>query len=186
MDLCDICRKEPAKVQITGQGCYCLDCYNKATLKEMGIKDTYDYPRHMSVVEPDGEIYSFNVEHIINGDVVTWEATEVDGNYCFRQYSNIYDNGAEVAQGFFRKIVKGVCTKSLSSEKQWVSNLAHKDGISYSVKDKGVIQIIEDEERDNDLGFVVDGIKFTPEEFGRLFGAYIGWDIHFEMRDGIE
>ena len=62
------------------------------------------------------------------------------------------------------------------------SNLLTKDGITYSIKDKGVIRITEDDEV-NEISFIVDGMVFTSEEFCQLFGGYNGFDIHFQIHD---
>ena len=58
-----------------------------------------------------------------------------------------------------------------------------KDGHTYSIGDKGVIHIIEDEDNGYAPAFVIDGIKFTPDEFARLFGSWPGFDIHFQIHD---
>ena len=79
--LCDICKKEPARIQITGKGRYCLNCHNEMVLKEYGLEDTFDYPETMTVIEPDGAIHIFKVEHIILGAIVSWDAYEQGGNY---------------------------------------------------------------------------------------------------------
>ncbi len=64
-------------------------------------------------METNGEIHIFDIEHVILGALVSWEASEVGGNYSFRECSDIDEDGATVAQRFFKKIVKGVSTKTL-------------------------------------------------------------------------
>ena len=181
MDLCDICKRKPAKIHVEGEGDFCLDCYNAEILERIGKEDTFDYPRQITVMEPGGAVHTFDIEHVILGTLVSWEATEIAGNYSFRECSDIDENGAEVAERFLKKIVKGVCTKSLAIEDNRASNLVHKDGKTYRIKDKGVINIIEDEDNNFQPAFVVDGIKFTMEEFAELFGANIGFNIHFQQ-----
>ena len=46
-----------------------------------------------------------------------------------------------------------------------------------------MIHIVEDEDNGYEPAFVIDGMKFSPEEFVRLFGAYPGFDIHFQIHD---
>ncbi|MEE3495838.1 MAG: hypothetical protein VZR06_11795 [Butyrivibrio sp.] len=46
--------------------------------------------------------------------------------------------------------------------------LLMKDGHIYSIGDNGVIHIIEDEDIGYAPAFVIDGIKFMPEEYARL------------------
>ncbi len=54
--------------------------------------------------------------------------------------------------------------------------------MTYSIGDKGFIQIAEDDSEGGPF-YIVDGIKFTGEEFSRLFGGYMGFDIHFQIHD---
>lgn len=183
MKLCDVCKSAPAKILITGEGDYCLDCYNAKILSRFGKEDTFEYPRRITIMEPNGEIHTFDIEHTILGTLVSWDAIEVGGNYSFRECSDIDENGAVVAQRFFKKIAKGVSMKSLQIDDMPASNLLHKDGRTYSIGDKGMINIIEDEENGYETAFVIDGIKFTPEEFVRLFGGYRGFNIHFQIHD---
>lgn len=182
MDICDICKKRPVKIHVEGEGDFCLDCYNKAFLEKIGVEDTYDYPRQMSVIEPGGKMHTFNIEHVILGTLVSWDAYEVGGEYHFRECSDIDENGTVVAQRFFKKIVKGVCTKSLKIRDYPAANLLNKDGVTYSIGDKGFIQISEDDSEGAPF-FIIDGVKFTGEEFCQLFGACIGFDIHFQIHD---
>ena len=111
--LCDICKKEQARIQITGEGRYCLNCHNEMILKKYGMENTFDYPETMAVMEPDGKMHTFKVEHVILGAIVSWDAYEQGGDYHFREISDIDANGTATAKKFFRKIVDGVCTKSL-------------------------------------------------------------------------
>lgn len=152
--------KNKAIISITGRGQYCYDCHNKMVMDDYGMPDTFNYAKTMSVMEPSGEVHTFEVNHIILGDIVSWEAVEKQGGYRFNDISDIEDNGVEVAKRFFKKIVDGVCTKTL-------------DG--YSLKEKGVIILSEDEEDDFSPVFVIDGKKYAPNDFARLTQGYNGF-----------
>ena len=181
--VCDICKEKPIRVHLTGQGDYCLDCYNSLILSRYGIEDTFDYPETMSVMEPSGTLHTFQIEHMVLGDRVSWDANEVDGNYHFRDISDADMNGAVVAQKFFRKIVNGVCTKSLYETKFPAENLVHRDRKYIGLREKGTINIIEDEDRGYAVGFEIDGKKFTGEELERLLGPYSGFTIQYKIQD---
>lgn len=56
------------------------------------MPDTFKYARTMSVMEPTGELYTFEVNHIILGDIVSWEAIEQQGGYEFKGISDMEDN----------------------------------------------------------------------------------------------
>ena len=175
-DTCEICKKNPAKIRI-GNHSYCFDCYNKMALRDVGIDDSFTYAKNMSVIEPGGKMHTFEIEHVVLGGIVSWEANEKDGEYQFRLISNIEEDGAATAQKLFRKIVEGVCTKTLEEHKgEWST--------SYFLKSKGNITIIEDEDRDFDIAFEIGGKKFTPEEFAELVSGYIGFNMQYQIRDG--
>lgn len=177
-DTCEICKKNPAKISI-GNHSYCFDCHNKMALHDMGIDDNFTYAKNMSVIEPNGKIHTFEIEHVVLGGIVSWEANEKDGEYQFRLISQTGEDGADTAQKLFRKIVEGVCTKTLEEHKgEWST--------SYFLKSKGNISIIEDEDRDYDTAFVIDGKKFTPEEFAELIKGYVSFQMQYQIKDGSE
>ena len=182
--ICDICQKEPVRVHIKGQGKYCLKCYNSMALERIGVDDTFHYPDTMAVMEPNGRCHTFHIEHMIMGDTVSWDAFEQSGEYHFREISDIEANGAAVAQKFFRKIVEGVCTKSLCEDDHRADNLLYRDGKYLSLRDKGTINIIEDEERGYRVGFEIDGIRFSGEDLEKLLGAFPGFSMRYQIQDG--
>ena len=65
MKLCDVCKSAPAKILITGEGDYCIDCYNAKILRRFGKEDTFEYPRRITIMDPNGEIHTFDIEHCI-------------------------------------------------------------------------------------------------------------------------
>ena len=82
----------------------------------------------MAVREPNGNLHIFRIEHMIMGDTVCWDAFGQNSIYHFREISDIESNGAATAQRFFRKIVEGVCTKSLCEFEHRADNLLYRDG----------------------------------------------------------
>ena len=85
---------------------------------------------------------------------------------------------------FFRKIVEGVCTKSLCEDDHRADNLLYRDGKYLSLRDKGTINIIEDEERGYRVGFEIDGIRFSGEDLEKLLGAFPGFSMRYQIQDG--
>ena len=168
---------------MTGQGEYCLDCYNRLILEKYGIDDTFDYPETMTVMELSGIMRTFHVEHMVLGYRVCWDAYEEDGDYHFRDISDADENGAEAAKRFFRKIVGGVCTKTLCESEIPAGNLLSRDGKTLSLRNKGTINIIEDKDRGCAVVFEIDGQKFTGEDLGFLLGAYPGFSLQYQIQD---
>lgn len=183
--LCDVCKKQMAKIQITGQGKYCLDCHNDIILKKFGIEDTFQYAPTMAVMEPSGAMHTFRVEHVILGRIVSWDAYEIDGEYHFKEISDIENNGAAVARKFFQKIVEGVCTKTID-EVGYPSLTSEIERTSTEIKDKGTIFISEDEDIYGRASFVIDGKKYSGEELAELFSAYPGFMLHYQIHDASE
>lgn len=181
--ICDICKKEPVRIHIKGQGNFCLKCYNTMILERIGVDDTFHYPDTMAVREPNGSLHTFHIEHMIMGDTVCWDAFEQNGIYYFKEISDIGSNGTESAQRFFRKIVEGVCTKSLCEFEQRADNLLQRDGKYISLRDKGTINIIEDEDRGYQIGFEIDGIKFCGEDLEKLLGGFQGLSLRYQIQD---
>lgn len=181
--ICDICKKEPVRIHIKGQGNFCLKCYNTMILERIGVDDTFHYPDTMAVREPNGSLHTFHIEHMIMGDTVCWDAFEQNGIYHFKEISDIGSNGTESAQRFFRKIVEGVCTKSLCEFEQRADNLLQRDGKYISLRDKGTINIIEDEDRGYQIGFEIDGIKFCGEDLEKLLGGFQGLSLRYQIQD---
>ena len=167
--ICDICKKEPVRIHIEGQGNYCLN--------------TFQYPDTMAVREPNGNLHIFRIEHMIMGDTVCWDAFGQNSIYHFREISDIESNGAATAQRFFRKIVEGVCTKSLCEFEHRADNLLYRDGKYISLRDKGTINIIEDEDRGYRVGFEIDGIKFSGEDLEKLLGGFSGFSLQYQIHD---
>ena len=53
-----------------------------------------------------------------------------------------------------------------------------------SLRDKGTINIIEDEERGYRVGFKIDGIRFSGEDLEKLLGAFPGFSMRYQIQDG--
>lgn len=174
-NLCEVCKKNPAKIQI-GDHSYCFDCHNRLALQEMGIDKDFVHAKNISVIEPGGKMHSFEIEHVVLGSIVNWEANEIDGEYCFRLISAVDEDGTAAAQKLFRKIVDGVCSKTLEEH-------ISKWGSSFSLKSKGNIHITEDENNNWATAFEIDGKMFSPEEFADLARGYNGFNIQYQIRD---
>ena len=185
--LCDRCGKNPPIIHITGEGSYCADCNNQMMLEMFGKDNTFHYAKNIIISETDGKMHSFRIQHLILGGIVTWEAQEVGGNYHFEDVSDLNDNGRDVAQRFFRKIMNGVLYKSIEKEVSPASNLLSRDGLCYSLKEHGNISIEEDPESGYEsIRFRIDDEFFTPEEAARMLGAYVGWNMKYQIESTSE
>ena len=183
--ICDICRKKPATVQISGEGQYCLDCYNEKMLNAYGVENTFDYPKSMTVIEPNGAMHTFQIEHMVLGPLVSWDAIEQGGHYHFKESSNVEANGSATAQMFFRKIVDGVCTKSLEEVPHRIDNILFRNDKYIQLRDKGSINIVEDEADSERVLFEIDGERFRGEDLEKLFGGRQGFVIRYDVQDGV-
>ena len=110
--ICDICKKEPARVHIKGQGKYCLKCYNSMALERIGADDTFHYPDTMAVMEPNGRCHTFHIEHMIMGDTVCWDAIEQNGGYHFREILILRQIVQRLRRNSSEKLLKGSIQKA--------------------------------------------------------------------------
>ena len=95
-------------------------------LEMFGKDNTFHYAKNIIISETDGKMHSFRIQHLILGNIVTWEAQEVGGNYYFQDVSDLNENGSDVAQRFFQKIINGVQYKSIEKKVSPASNLLHR------------------------------------------------------------
>ena len=185
--LCDRCGKNPPVIHITGEGSYCADCNNQLMLEMFGKDNTFHYAKNIIISETDGKMHSFRIQHLILGGIVSWEAQEVGGNYHFEDVSDLNDNGSDIAQRFFRKIMNGVLYKSIEKEVSPASNLLSRGGLCYSLKEHGNISIEEDPESGYEsIRFRIDDEFFTPEEAARMLSSYVGWNMKYQIESTSE
>lgn len=185
--LCDRCGKNPPVIQIVGEGSYCADCNNQMMLEKFGKNNTFHYAKNIIISEADGKMHSFRIQHLILGNIVSWEAQEVDGNYYFEDISSLNDNGSDIAKRFFRKIMNGVLYKSIEKEVSLDSNLPGRDGLCYLLKRQGNVSIEEDPDRGYEfIRFRIDDEYFTPEEAAHMLEAYVGWNIKYQIESASE
>lgn len=168
-DLCDKCKRNKAIINIIGVGNFCRECHNAKMINLYGGGNTFDYPKKILVSDAFDEKHIMNIEHIILGDMVTWEAREEGGDYYFKDYTPIYIPGDAAAQSFVEKVVDGICTKTVNR---------YQHGLQ--IKNKGNVLIEQD---DNEVYFVVDGIRYTPQQFASLFRGYEGFNMQFRICD---
>ena len=172
-DLCCICNKNIPYIHIEGEGDFCRECHNERMINKFGVSNDFSYSNTIVVREASGTFHTFNVAHIILGSIVSWEANEVGGEYRFRHISDIRNNGAVVAQEFFRKIAEGVNCKTV--------NLS--DYTLPSINDKGNIQVSCSDSCNPEVQFIVDGKKYTPNELASLFAGYEEFNIQYRISD---
>ena len=183
--LCDVCKKQVAKIQIAGQGKFCLNCHNNIILKKFGVDNTFHYAPIMAVLEPSGEMHTFRVEHVVLGSIVSWDAYEIDGDYHFKEISGIESNGVVAARKFFQKIVEGVSTKTFD-EVCWNDSTPGRERIFGGIKDKGTIFISEEEDPNGRATFVIDGKRYSGDELAELFSSYSGSMLQYQIHDASE
>ena len=181
--LCDICKQRKPVITIHGEGQFCAACHNKRMLDMFELGEDAVHAEHLSIVETNGKMHTFHVQHLIFGELVVWEANEIPEGYRIQQNFHITENLQGQVKDFYQRILDTVQTKSLEKQesKHHISNLLYRNGKYYSLRDKGNIQIETDE--DDTIGFVVDGEKFSAAEFAKLLGAVPGFTMQYQIHD---
>jgi hypothetical protein len=183
--ICDCCNKEQAVIYIAGEGHFCLKCNNDIMLRRYNVQNDFGYQETIFIYEKEGNLRQFKLHHMILGGIVSWEANEIGGSYQIKDVSYLGDNTAAVISRFNKKIIETIQNKTINKQTdQMFSNLLIRDKTCYSMKEKGNIVIREDEY--GNVYFVIDGEEFSPNEFAKMLGGYIGFSMQYQIHDAID
>lgn len=180
--LCENCHRREAVISIKGEGNFCLECSNQRMLRRCGCRDDFHYARTICVREGSGKLHPFHLQHVIIGNLVSWEAQETGGGYFVHSLSALGDSTREVVRRFQKKITDTVLNKTLvrvGDEDREDSVLRH--GGRYALRRKGNIGI--ESAADGSVFFVIDGERFTPQEFARLVRPMEGMNMQFQFHN---
>ncbi len=180
---CVKCGAEKTMVTLNGEN-YCAHCYNLIELGRHGIKEDFTHPELMMVSEADGTMHSFTVSHLVYDNVVHWYADEIGGGLHAEHVSFIRAETKKMLDSFYKKLKQTVLTKSVDKRpagKDFISDELYRDDKYYSLKDRGTIQICMLDEYS--IGFMVDGEKFTPDEFALMCGSFANWNMLYQMHE---
>lgn len=192
---CVVCGK-PARVNL-GSTAYCLDCYNRITdyLAEVETPTNDNYS--ILALDPDGRTVEFVVERFAFGARSMWTAVEQVADddprrawgYEGRRVSVAVDarrmTQDEALDALMVKVQRMVGHASMrgtriAAGEIW-STSARREGQVLSANETGVARVESDE--DGERSFVVDGQRFTPQQFADLVSCFEGFDLYWQVRD---
>lgn len=166
-------------------GDFCLDCHNQIMAKQLGIAAVDPCEMVVTLKDPLGKDYTFEITLLLLPRCAVWRAFEIDGGYEFEISSKPEDNQAIAYQRLIQKIVKGLTKKTLVryAEHQQFNNAIHMTDGQYGLNSVGTSRIELDQESEELACLVIDGQVVSIEAFGQALTTYEGATLDFQIRD---
>ena len=152
-NLCEICHKNVATITRDGKP-ICEKCNNKLINENV----TFVCPEKVSVTINKRQMV-FNLSMVMLPNIVLWTANSVKDDYEVRMYSKLDSDLEREYEDFIKKIKDEIGFKSLDGR---------------YLKSRGNIEVTYD-------GFIIDGIKFRPEELHRLLSSHEGYVLEYKL-----
>lgn len=191
---CAICGK-PARVFL-GSTSYCQDCYNRLADYLAGVETPTNDSYQILALDPDGHTVEFSVERYSFGTRSIWTAVEQvpaddprrEWGYAGRSVSIAVDaTRVSQDQAFDALMVKAQHMVSHASMRTAPISLndpnpttARRPGRALYANETGVARIEASD--DGQKSVVVDGQRFTPEQFVDLLSCWDGFDLYWQVR----
>ncbi len=177
-DNCEKCGIAEATVHVTYldgiEQHLCVDCDNENSSELLGIENYTDFPREFRATDADGVLHTFEIAKRVHPTGILWEANE-DQGYKFALYAEFKDEPAESIKILIDKIDRGVSKKYIVEH-----NVCGRK--AYYFKENKVAGRIEYDSECEELPMVViDGKRYTWENFGRMLLGNEGWNFKMEI-----
>ena len=192
---CVICGK-PARVNV-GASAYCLDCYNHLTDYLVGVESPTNDSYSVLALDPEGRTVEFAVERYSFGFTSVWTAVEQvpaddprkEWGYVGRSVSVAVDarltSQEEALDALMVKAQRLVGHASMRTRPlalgEASQTTAQAAGKAFYANETGVARIESDEHGEKSV--VVDGQRFTPQQFVDLLSCFEGFDLYWQIRD---
>lgn len=190
---CRVCGNQAPRVFISGDP-YCLSCYNELVERVMGAPRVTNDQSTIAVFGAGGEMLQFAVERLASPLGAEWTAREVVGEDDPRRehgyegvevstFADPMGNQDEALAELWEKAQQAVARPSTHTP-EWqggyISNGAHFGDEVRFANESGWGRISDDEDG---RYIVVDGQRYTGEQFIELVGVYVGFDLRWEIVD---
>lgn len=162
---CDKCGEREARIFIEGAGKFCLDCHNEMLASRMGIKLHTDYAKHVSIIDSEETMRTFEIRHMLMPLYSQWEAVEVGGD---AKFAVMVDTAEDQERGLVKlqaKMLLGLGCRSIGKE---------------GLRTVGTGRIMVDKDTP---GLVIDGKWLSFEDFGHLAAKYEGFILEYQFKD---
>jgi hypothetical protein len=162
----------------------CRDCYNEFAANMLGIEDYKDFEKEATFIDCDGIEHRFQIGKMINPTGICWEAVEFIGEnkigYSFEVHQDFEEDSNDALERLYKKIKKGLSKKFIRKEVVQGQELI-------SIKENVVEGRIEwDDRYDRMPKFIIDGLEYSLEEFGRILMSCEGWNFRLEIIEPTE
>ena len=192
---CMVCGK-PARVHM-GSSVYCLDCYNRLTDYLAGVETPTNDNYNILALDPEGRTVEFAVERFAFGPNSVWTAVEqVDADDPRREWGYegrsvsiaadarimSQDDALDALMVKVQHLVGHASMRGtpIASGQIWETAARRKGQVLYA-NETGVARIESDV--DGQKSVVIDGQRFSPEQFLDLLSCFEGFDLYWQMRD---
>ena len=192
---CMVCGK-PARVHM-GSSVYCLDCYNRLTDYLAGVETPTNDNYNILALDPEGRSVEFAVERFAFGTRSVWTAVEqVDADDPRREWGYegrsvsiaadarimSQDDALDALMVKVQHLVGHASMRGtpIASGQIWETSARRKGQVLYA-NETGVARIESDV--DGQKSVVIDGQRFSPEQFLDLLSCFEGFDLYWQMRD---
>lgn len=192
---CMVCGK-PARVHM-GSSVYCLDCYNRLTDYLAGVETPTNDNYNILALGPEGRTVEFAVERFAFGPNSVWTAVEqVDADDPRREWGYegrsvsiaadarimSQDDALDALMVKVQHLVGHASMRGtpIVSGQIWETSARRKGQVLYA-NETGVARIESDV--DGQKSVVIDGQRFSPEQFLDLLSCFEGFDLYWQVRD---
>lgn len=191
---CAVCGK-PARVFL-GSTSYCQDCYNRLADYLAGVQSPSNDSYQILALDPAGHTVEFSLERYSFGTRSVWTAVEQvsaddprrEWGYVGRSVSIAVDASRvsqdEAYDALMVKVQHMVDHASMRTAPLSLGDAetttARRPGRALYANETGVARVEVDE--DGEKSVVVDGQRFTPEQFVDLLSCWDGFDVYWQVR----
>ena len=191
---CAVCGK-PARVFL-GSTSYCQDCYNRLADYLAGVQSPSNDSYQILALDPAGHTVEFSLERYSFGTRSVWTAVEQvpaddprrEWGYVGRSVSIAVDASRvsqdEAYDALMVKVQHMVDHASMRTAPLSLGDAgtttAQRPGRALYANETGVARVEVDENGEKSV--VVDGQRFTPEQFVDLLSCWDGFDVYWQVR----
>lgn len=191
---CSVCGAKPRV--FLGKVPYCLDCYNKMVERDLGIPHVTRDNSVFIAFDSSGRAVQFAVERMLMPHLASWTAREmIEKNDARKRYGyegvsvTIYADPEEDQDLTLAKLAEKtqetLSKPSIDREKLDpnfpISNGINRDNMVCFANKEGWGRIDMDDWGNYCL--VIDGERYSGEEFLRLLSCYEGFNLTWNIRD---
>lgn len=177
---------------------YCSDCHNKKVEADLGITHVTNDNSVLACFDQSGSVVQFAVERLALPSVARWTARQIlddeeerEGNKHpgieVRMYADPAEEQQTTLNALWDRVQKVLSHPSIEVEHMppdiWYTNGVHRGNDVLFAHERGWGRIEEADDGTGTCSIVIDGQRYTADEFLRLFGTFNDFELHWLIRD---